>query len=651
MAMAPSRQPTDRSDHPLEGTFTRGSQGKVVTLVIVVGQACGGKTKHPHGMSTSHRVAPPEERTRHLIQAVTDPVIAMAGWLSPCGCGSRPRCRRPTSTSPGGCCRSSGWARSRRVVARPLPGALALRRLRGGPGPRPVRGLTSLVFSSPALVASPIPVAACIAQACPHVPRGLVVPLVVAPGARAPMRPTGEDLDPASWSSGRARRAARSSARCCATPTGPTSRWPCSTTTPASATCASWACPCWGRAPRWRRGRGGRGRDGPHRHAERRWRGHPRARRPGRGLRPRGPRPAAGGRALRRADRQLRHPRRSPRPTCSAATRSTPTSTPIAGYLTGRAGAGHRGRRLDRLRAVPPDLPLRPRRAGHARPRRVGPPRRAAVDRGPGPARRPQPGRGRHPRRRAGCARCSPSTGPRWCSTPPPSSTCRCSRCTPARRVKTNVLRHPERCSTPAAASASSASSTSPPTRPPIPISVLGYTKRIAERLTAGGRRPRARRLPVSVRFGNVLGSRGSVLTTFRSPDRRRRPGHRHPPRRHPLLHDRRGGGAAGDPGRRHRPRRRGAGARHGRAGAHRRRRPAADRAVGPPRRDRLHRPAPRREAARGAARRRRGAAPDRPPADLAGAGAAPLADGPGRHGGCSHGAGRRRPRRRGHVR
>jgi FlaA1/EpsC-like NDP-sugar epimerase len=46
------------------------------------------------------------------------------------------------------------------------------------------------------------------------------------------------------------------------------------------------------------------------------------------------------------------------------------------------------------------------------------------------------------------------------------------------------------------------------------PISVLGYAKRVTERLTA----ERARRSAgtfLSVRFGNVLGSRGSVLTTF----------------------------------------------------------------------------------------------------------------------------------------
>jgi FlaA1/EpsC-like NDP-sugar epimerase len=46
------------------------------------------------------------------------------------------------------------------------------------------------------------------------------------------------------------------------------------------------------------------------------------------------------------------------------------------------------------------------------------------------------------------------------------------------------------------------------------PTSVLGYSKRITERLTAwaAGQGPM---VPISVRFGNVLGSRGSVLTTF----------------------------------------------------------------------------------------------------------------------------------------
>jgi len=48
------------------------------------------------------------------------------------------------------------------------------------------------------------------------------------------------------------------------------------------------------------------------------------------------------------------------------------------------------------------------------------------------------------------------------------------------------------------------------------PISVLGYSKRIAERMTSHMSLDHPGRW-VSVRFGNVLGSRGSVLTTFRS--------------------------------------------------------------------------------------------------------------------------------------
>jgi FlaA1/EpsC-like NDP-sugar epimerase len=50
------------------------------------------------------------------------------------------------------------------------------------------------------------------------------------------------------------------------------------------------------------------------------------------------------------------------------------------------------------------------------------------------------------------------------------------------------------------------------------PVSVLGTSKRLAERLTAAAAiRSRGNGAYVSVRFGNVLGSRGSVLTTFRA--------------------------------------------------------------------------------------------------------------------------------------
>lgn len=48
------------------------------------------------------------------------------------------------------------------------------------------------------------------------------------------------------------------------------------------------------------------------------------------------------------------------------------------------------------------------------------------------------------------------------------------------------------------------------------PCSVLGYTKRLAERLTAGMSREVGADY-LSVRFGNVLGSRGSVLRSFRA--------------------------------------------------------------------------------------------------------------------------------------
>ena len=48
------------------------------------------------------------------------------------------------------------------------------------------------------------------------------------------------------------------------------------------------------------------------------------------------------------------------------------------------------------------------------------------------------------------------------------------------------------------------------------PTSVLGYTKRITERLSAAADE-NGHGTYISVRFGNVLGSRGSVLTTFRA--------------------------------------------------------------------------------------------------------------------------------------
>lgn len=48
------------------------------------------------------------------------------------------------------------------------------------------------------------------------------------------------------------------------------------------------------------------------------------------------------------------------------------------------------------------------------------------------------------------------------------------------------------------------------------PVSVLGRTKRLAEQLTAATAERTGRRY-VSVRFGNVIGSRGSVMETFQA--------------------------------------------------------------------------------------------------------------------------------------
>ena len=303
---------------------------------------------------------------------------------------------------------------------------------------------------------------------------------------------------------------------------------------------------------------------------------------------------AAGRRAARAAGRASATSATSPRPTCSAATRSRPTSTRSPATSTGQAGAGHRRRRLDRLGAVPADrsasrpaeLIMLDRDESRAA-------RRAAVDRGPGAARHARPGPGRHPRPPTRIAASSPSAGPRSCSTPPRSSTCRCSSSIPARRCKTNVSGTLNVLEAAAAAGVDGFVNISTD-KAANPISVLGYSKRIAERLTAA-RRQRPTRGHATSACGSATCSAaaGSVLTAFRAQIAAGRPDHRHPPRRHPLLHDRPGGGAARHPGRRHRPRRRGAGARHGRAGAHRRRRPPAGGAAERPRRDRLHRPAP----------------------------------------------------------
>ena len=134
------------------------------------------------------------------------------------------------------------------------------------------------------------------------------------------------------------------------------------------------------------------------------------------------------------------------------------------------------------------------------------------------------------------------------------------------------------------------------------PVSVLGYSKRAAERLTAH-MAGQAVGTYLCVRFGNVLGSRGSVLTTLSAQVAAGGPVTvTHPDvTRYFMTADEAVQLVlqAAVIGRE----RRGARARHGRAGPHRRHGAAAGRVRAAAGRDRVHRSAARREDDRGPAR------------------------------------------------
>ena len=102
------------------------------------------------------------------------------------------------------------------------------------------------------------------------------------------------------------------------------------------------------------------------------------------------------------------------------------------------------------------------------------------------------------------------------------------------------------------------------------PTNIMGLTKRVTELIVSS--------MPscdgevatrfVSVRFGNVLGSNGSVVPIFKAADCQRRAGNGYAPGHAPLFHDHPGGRTIGAAGFRHGQRIRNFRAGHGRARA-----------------------------------------------------------------------------------
>ena len=160
------------------------------------------------------------------------------------------------------------------------------------------------------------------------------------------------------------------------------------------------------------------------------------------------------------------------------------------------ARAGHRRRRLDRLRALPPDRAREPEPARAARQRRGQPVRDRARARRRAPRRLPRSPCSPTARTRSGCARSSPSTAPRSSSTRRPTSTSALMENNPIEAVRNNALATRAADDDRRRVRARARSCSSRPTRRSRPPTVMGASKALAEWAVeaADARYPRTRR-------------------------------------------------------------------------------------------------------------------------------------------------------------